>query len=93
MMRESLAVLIPFALGMLLGAAYFQALEWNVGFYCGRRMPLALSIHVMRFLGAAAGFFALARTGAASLLCASAGFQFMRIIVARGKGPRSEATS
>jgi F1F0 ATPase subunit 2 len=93
MMRESLGLLIPLTLGVLLGMAYFPALEWNVGFYCANRIPLALSIHMIRFLGVAVAFFALARTGAASLLCASVGFQFMRIIAVRGRWPCSEATS
>jgi F1F0 ATPase subunit 2 len=84
--NECLKLLTFLLLGSLLGLTYLGALSWNVRLYCRRSShPVALSIHAVRFLGTAAVFVAIARTGAASLLSTLAGFQFVRIFVLRAK--------
>lgn len=93
MMRdEGLELTIFLVLGALLCAAYLGALRWNVRLYCrGRGAPLALMIHVLRMLGTAAAFAAMARAGAAPLLCAAAGFHCVRIFALGAQRRSSEA--
>lgn len=87
-------LLIFLAFGVVLGGACFGALKWNVQLYCGNSSTLlALSIHALRLLGTAAVFIAIARTGAASLLSALVGFQCVRILAVRAKGPAPGAMS
>ena len=87
-------LLLTLVLGVVLGGVCFGALEWNVQLYCGNSSTLlALSIHALRFLGTAAVFVAIARTGAASLLSALVGFQCVRVIAVRAKGPAPGAVS
>ena len=82
------------ALGVALGVAYFGALRWNVSLYCGgERIALALSIHILRLLAAAAIFIPVARSGLAPLLSTLAGFQLAKLLAIRARGFSSEATS
>ena len=95
MMRdEDIQVMIFLLLGLLFGAAYLSALEWNVRWYCGgSSTPLALLIHALRLLGAAAVFVAIAQAGAVPLLAASAGFQCIRIFAVLARRLPSEMLS
>ena len=69
---QGLKVLIFLFLGAVLGVAYLGALAWDVRLYCrGSRTALALSLHTLRFLGTAAIFVPIARTGAVPLLSTS----------------------
>ncbi len=68
------------ALGTGLGAAYLSALAWNVRLYCTGSTPLALLLHLLRFLGTAAILVVLARSGAVPLLSSFAGFQLTRVV-------------
>jgi F1F0 ATPase subunit 2 len=77
---QALRPLTFLVLGAVVGGTYFRALGWNVRLYCrGSSIPLALSIHLLRFLAAGAIFVAIARTGAAPLLCTLVGFQLTRL--------------
>ncbi len=94
MREEGVRLMIFLALGALLGVAYLGALRWNVRLYCrGSGAPLALIIHALRLLGAAAVLVAMAQAGAAPLLSAAAGFQCIRIFVLGAKRWPSEALS
>lgn len=91
---QGLRVIIFLALGAVLGVAYLCALKWNVRLYCDRsRMALACALHALRLLGAAALLVLAARTGAAPLLAALAGFQLARIFVIRAHAFPAEAAS
>jgi hypothetical protein len=81
------------ALGAGFGAAYLIALAWNVRLYCTGWTPLALLLHLLRFVGTAAIFVALARTGGAPLLSSFVGFQLTRVFGCGITFPASEAAS
>jgi hypothetical protein len=87
-----LQLLLFFALGAAFGAGYLTVLAWNVGFYCGGSSRwLAASIHLLRLLGTAGIFVAIARMGAAPLLWSLAGFQLTRIFGVGAKVLLSDA--
>jgi hypothetical protein len=92
MREEGVKLMIFVALGALLGVAYLGALQWNVRLYCrGSGTQLALTIHALRLLGAAAALVAMAQAGAAPLLSAAAGFHCFRIFALGAKRWPSEA--
>ena len=88
---QPLQVLAFLTLGSALGAVYLSALAWNVRLYCAGSTPLALLLHLLRFLGTAAILVALARSGAAPLLSSFAGFQLTRIVAFGARYFPSEA--
>jgi F1F0 ATPase subunit 2 len=88
---QPLQLLAFLALGTTLGAAYLSALAWNVRLYCAGSTPLALLLHLLRFLGTAAILVALARSGAAPLLSSFVGFQLTRIVTFGARYFPSEA--
>jgi N-ATPase, AtpR subunit len=90
---QALRLLAFLAFGAGFGAAYLSALSWNARLYCAGFVPLALSVHLVRFVGTVALFLALARTGAAPLLSSFAGFQLSRILSCGGGFLISEAAS
>jgi hypothetical protein len=90
---QALRLLAWLGLGAGFGAAYLRVLAWNVRLYCARFTPLALLLHLLRFLSTAAVFVALARTGAAPLLSSFVGFQLTRVFGCAGKLPAWEAPS
>lgn len=69
------------ALGVLISAAYFAALGWNVRLYAvhGARWK-ALLLHLSRLAIALMSFTLSARQGAAPLLASFAGFLLIRTI-------------
>ncbi len=74
-------ILIYGALGVLLGAAYFSALGWNVRLYTDEGAGWkALLLHLVRLLAAIAIFTICARQGATPLLSAFAGFLAARTV-------------
>ena len=94
MREEGVKLMIFLALGALLGVAYLGALQWNVRLYCrGSSASLALMIHALRWLGAAAILVAMARAGAVPLLSAAAGFHCVRIFALGAKRGPLEALS
>jgi F1F0 ATPase subunit 2 len=77
----SLRIVLYALLGALIGAAYLEALEWNVQLYALRGVGWnALLIHLARFGVAGAAFTLCARRGAAPLLASFAGFLVMRTL-------------
>jgi F1-F0 ATPase (N-ATPase) AtpR subunit len=88
---RALQLLAFLALGAGVGAAYLSALAWNVRLYCVGSTALALLVHLLRFLGTAAIFVALAQAGAAPLLSSFVGFQLTRFCASGTKGSPSEA--
>jgi len=82
---QPLQLLTFLALGTALGAAYLSALAWNVRLYCAGATPLALLLHLLRFLGMAAILVALARSGAAPLLWSFVGFELTRVAAFGGR--------
>ena len=76
-----LSVVIFGALGGLLGATYFTALEWNVRLYAVGSEKKALLLHLLRFVGAVAIFILCARAGVAPLLSSFAAFLVARLVV------------
>jgi hypothetical protein len=85
MMLRALRLLAFVALGGGLGAAYLNALAWNVRLYCARLIPLAPLLHLLRFAGTALLFVGLARCGAAPLLSTFVGFQLARVVGCAGR--------
>jgi F1F0 ATPase subunit 2 len=75
------SVVIFGALGGLLGATYFTALEWNVQLYTGGSGKKALLLHLLRFIGAVTIFTLCARAGAAPLLSSFTTFLIARMVV------------
>jgi F1F0 ATPase subunit 2 len=74
-----LRVLPYFALGALIGVAYFSALGWNVRLYTGAGPGWsALLVHLMRLLALGAALTLCARQGASALLSSVVGFELMR---------------
>jgi hypothetical protein len=90
---QALRLLAFLAFGAGFGAAYLSALSWNARLYCAGLIPLALSLHLLRFVGTVALFLELARTGAAPLLSSFAGFQLSRILSCGSRFLTSEALS
>jgi F1F0 ATPase subunit 2 len=82
---QSLQLLAFLALGAAFGGLYMGALAWNVRLYCAGSILPAMSLHLLRFLGAAAILVAFARTGAAPLLWSVVGFQLARVFVFSAK--------
>ncbi len=69
------------ALGVLIGAAYFAALGWNVRLYAGHGAGCrTLLLHLSRVSAAVATFALCARQGAAPLLISFAGFLAIRAV-------------
>jgi F1F0 ATPase subunit 2 len=91
MNSQVLRLLAFLALGSGVGVGYLSALAWNVRLYCVGLTPAAFLLHLLRFLGAAAVFVALARLGAAPLLSGLVGFQLSRILVSGARLSTSQA--
>jgi hypothetical protein len=80
MIVQTLRLMFFLALGAGLGAGYLAALACNVHLYCGRLTLLALSIHILRWVGTAAIFVALAKRGGTPLLSSFVGFELTRML-------------
>lgn len=76
-----LKVLTYGILGIVLCAAYFYALQWNIRLYC-ERGPVwkALLVHLLRLVGIGAAFTVCARQGAVPLLSGFGGFVTIRTV-------------
>jgi F1F0 ATPase subunit 2 len=75
-------------LGLLLGAAYFLSLRWNVGlFSTGQSLALALGVQLARFaiLAGALAIVAI-RSGTLGLLAATLGVLAARLVAVRIEG-------
>ena len=77
------AAVIAFALGVLLGVAYFRALAWNVRLYLAGRRGAAVALHAARLAIVACALYAAARVGAAPLLAAAGGLLAARLVATR----------
>ncbi len=89
-----LKLLVCLVLGAIFGAAFFGALEWNVRLYRRNAATwLASLIHLTRFIVMTMVFAELAKSGAAPLFSALAGFQLVRIFAVSAKAAALEGVS
>jgi F1F0 ATPase subunit 2 len=88
MSAASMAHFVLFAaLGAAVGTLYFRALRLNARLYlAGTGIWRPIALHLLRLLGAVAGFVAIAPSGGGALLSALAGFLLARALVVRPLG-------